>query len=76
MFRGVGHRSFIGCIKFDNYFMDAQLEFLKNNKSEAESRAEVKSQSSLVQRLKTQKSNVVNEEEKREFRIITGGEDG
>lgn len=56
--------------------MDAQLEFLKNNKSEAEKMPETKSQSSLVQRLKTQKSNVVNEEEKREFRIITGGEDG
>jgi hypothetical protein len=76
MFRGVGHRSFIGTIKFDNYFMDAQLEFLKNNKSEAEKMPETKSQSSLIQRLKTQKSNVVNEEEKREFRIITGGEDG
>ena len=29
MFRGVGHRAFIGQIKFDNHYMDFQLKFRK-----------------------------------------------
>ena len=28
MFRGIGHRAFIGQIKFDNYYIDAQTKFL------------------------------------------------
>lgn len=26
MFRGVGHRAFIGQIKFDNYYLDEQIK--------------------------------------------------
>jgi len=33
MFRGVGHRSFISQIKFDNYYLD---ELLKNRKDESQ----------------------------------------
>jgi hypothetical protein len=28
MFRGMGHRAFIGQIKFDNYYIDAQKKFI------------------------------------------------
>ena len=27
IYRGVGHRAFIGTIRFDNYFMDAQMQY-------------------------------------------------
>jgi len=28
MFRGIGHRAFIGQIKFDNYYLDAQKKMI------------------------------------------------
>ena len=28
MFRGLGHRAFIGQLKFDNYYIDAQNKFV------------------------------------------------
>lgn len=28
MYRGVGHRAFIGQIKFDNYYIDAQVKHM------------------------------------------------
>jgi hypothetical protein len=57
--------------------MDAQLEFRKTREKELALEPQNTSQnSSLLQRLKTQKSTVSNESEQREYRLVTGGEDG
>jgi len=82
IFRGLGHRAFIGQLKFDNYYIDAQNKFLsetqidemitKDNNLSKNRQLTILNQirHRCSQRLQSQHSS------EREYRIITSGEDG
>jgi len=82
MFRGLGHRAFIGQLKFDNYYIDAQNKFLADTQVDEmltkENNLSKNRQLTILnqirhrcsQRLQSQHSS------EREYRIITSGEDG
>ena len=82
--RGLGHRSFVSEITFDNEYVQRQMELMFNAENLLEPVLErnnsLQSQESgtLSSLLKRQKSQLMKKVDntKREYRILTGGEDG